>query len=1170
MICLPAVLKAQSNQTVNAGSQTAVVNFPVTTCTYNWVNSNQAIGLTATGTGDIAAFTATNTTGSPITATITATPVGPTPEPPLLYIPNFNANTVSVINATTYALITTVPVGTNPYGVMVSHDYNRVYVANQGSNDVSVIYMPTNRVLATIPGLSTPGAIAISSNNQIVYVANSSSNTVSVINALNNTIVNTITVGQNPVGLSLNFNGDKLYVANGDGTISVINTTTLGVTITPSIVSNPSFTLLSPDNSKLYVVEPASNQIDIISTTNNTLTGHIQVGSVPKGIAISPDGSRLYVSNSADNNIAVINTTTNSIITTINTGGTTPTGLSISDDGSLLYVTNSGNNNVSVINTTTLGVTQTINVGARPFSVGNFYLSRADCGAPITFSIIVNAANPVIITNGTPSAVATTFGTASAPATFTAGASNATGNLVVNAPAGFEVSLDNIIYFNVVTMNGPGSITPRTVYVRLKSTTLVGTYSGNIALTSPGVTTVNVIMPLSTVTAVGPIITVIGTPSSVSTTYGTPSSPTSFMVSGANMAAGIQVTPPAGFEVSIDGINFAGTVTINGTGTIPPTKIYIRLKQTTSVGTYSGNIVLSTTGAADVNVVMPASTVSQAQLIVNVQGTKVYGDTFSDFVATTSNFDFSLLNTGLKNGETVNTLDISLTGGNAATDPVGVYKNSIHTSNITGANGFLPGNYNVTYQTGPLTVTPAPLTITANNVSKTFGNTLTGGSGSTAFTITGLQNSETVSSLTMAYGNGAAANAAPGVYNGSIMPSGAVGGNGFLASNYTINYVPGNITINAAGPSITASGTLQPLTTVYGTPSSSTSFTVSGSNLTAGILVTPPPGGGFEVSTDNLTFSSTVTVGSAGTVTSLPVYIRLKQTTFVGSYFGNISLKSPGAADVNIVMPASNVTPAPLLITANAIVKTYGNILTGGAGSTAFTISGLQNSETVSSITLTYGTGAAAIANTGIYSASVIPSAAAGGTFTAGNYSITYQPGNITVTPAPLTATADSESKIYGDINPTLTITYTGFVNNDGVAQLTTQPTATTTATQASPAGQYPITVSGGIASNYTFSYVNGILTVNPVPSAIVNIPNTFTPNGDGVNDTWNINNLNTYPKITVEILNRYGTRVYFSNNYPVPWDGKYNGANVPQGTYYYIITGVSNKPLTGYVAVIR
>jgi gliding motility-associated-like protein len=1060
MMSIPIVLKAQTNQTVNAGSQTAVVNFPVTTCLYNWVNNNPAIGLAASGIGDIAAFTAINNTGSTINATITATPTGPSPQPPLLYIPNFDAGTVSVINATTNALITTITVGANPYNVMVSHDYNRIYVANQGSNNVSVIYMPTNRVLATIPGFSSVGAMAVSPDNLLTYVLNTASNTVSVISNITYTVVSTIPVGVHPIGLALSTNGSKLYVTNNNGTISIINTADLSVTTTGPIVSNLTYIVLSPDinSSKLYVADLVFNKIDVISTATNTVMNSIPISSRPNVIAVSPDGSRLYVASSASNNVSVINTATNTIMTNIFVGSA-PTGLSVSEDGSLLYVTNSGSNTVSVINTALLSVATTFNVGAKPFAVGNFYLTRADCSTPITFNITVNS-------------------------------------------------------------NGP---------------------------------------------AVPAVITTIGTPSAVSTIYGTPSSSSSFMVSGTNMTAGILVTSPAGFEVSTNDVNFSNTVTIPGSGAIASTRVYIRLKGTTAAGTHLGNIVLSSPGATDVPVTMPNSTVSQLAVNINIYANINYGDVLNDMTLIPSNFDFSTINASLKNGETANAIDVTLTGGNTGRDPVGVYNNVIHSSNLRGNNGFLLSNYTINYNSGPITIARAPLIITASNVNKPAGNTLTGGAGSTAFTVTGLQNGETINSVTITYGNGSAANAPAGPYNGSVVPSAALGGNGYLASNYAITYIAGNIVVAAAVPAITTSGTLQPLTTVYGTPSSPTSFTVSGSNLTAGIFVTPPAG--FEVSADNVTFSNAITVGSAGTVTTIPVYIRLKQTTFVGSYQGNIALTSAGATAASQIVPTSTVTPAPLLLTANDITKIYGNILTAGTGSTAFVAMGLKNAETVGSITVAYGTGAAAGANAGTYAGSVIPSVVTGGTFTAGNYTVTYQAGNITVTPAPLTVTADNKSKIYGDANPILSITYAGFVNGDSAAQLTTQPIITTTATQTSVVGQYPITISDATSTNYTITYINAVLTVVP---AGITIPNAFTPNGDGINDTWNIINLNSYPKVTVEIMNRYGNRVYFSIGYSAAWDGNHNNVPVPFGVYYYIIKGVSNAPLSGYITVLR
>lgn len=84
-------------------------------------------------------------------------------------------------------------------------------------------------------------------------------------------------------------------------------------------------------------------------------------------------------------------------------------------------------------------------------------------------------------------------------------------------------------------------------------------------------------------------------------------------------------------------------------------------------------------------------------------------------------------------------------------------------------------------------------------------------------------------------------------------------------------------------------------------------------------------------------------------------------------------------------------------------------------------------------------------------------------------------------------------------------------------------------------------------------------------------IPNTFTPNSDGINDRWEIKYLNDYPNATVEIFNRYGTRIFYSNGYGVPWDGRSNGADMPVGTYYYIISPNSGrKPSSGYLTIIR
>jgi len=84
-------------------------------------------------------------------------------------------------------------------------------------------------------------------------------------------------------------------------------------------------------------------------------------------------------------------------------------------------------------------------------------------------------------------------------------------------------------------------------------------------------------------------------------------------------------------------------------------------------------------------------------------------------------------------------------------------------------------------------------------------------------------------------------------------------------------------------------------------------------------------------------------------------------------------------------------------------------------------------------------------------------------------------------------------------------------------------------------------------------------------------VPNAFSPNGDGINDNWVIEYLESYPGATVEVFNRYGQMVYRSVGYNRPWDGIYNGAPLPIATYYWIINPKNGRQqMNGAVTIIR
>ncbi len=94
---------------------------------------------------------------------------------------------------------------------------------------------------------------------------------------------------------------------------------------------------------------------------------------------------------------------------------------------------------------------------------------------------------------------------------------------------------------------------------------------------------------------------------------------------------------------------------------------------------------------------------------------------------------------------------------------------------------------------------------------------------------------------------------------------------------------------------------------------------------------------------------------------------------------------------------------------------------------------------------------------------------------------------------------------------------------------------------------------------------------VTVVPDIV--IPSGFTPNGDGWNDGWVIDNIDLFPECEVEIYNRWGEMLFRSVGYKQPWDGRYSGGFVPVGTYYYVVelnSAEFPEPFTGPLTVIR
>ncbi len=405
----PIVLSAIGNQIVCDGQ---MINIPVTitgntdglqvgirssslplNITLNGSGSERALSFNTTVGqvgSTIVSVTLTNNSGGSSTQTFLLEVGNRVAGGDILYVPNANANTVSVVNTVDNSLVTTISVGKFPFGVSVSPDGSRVYITNQNDNTVSVINTVNNTVVATVPVERQPQGIVVSPDGSRVYVANLLSGFISVIDALNNIVVSTIPTQFPARGVSISPDGSRVYATNeAGGAVSVINTDDNTVISSITVGTSPIGITVSPNGNRVYVANRSSNTVSVISTVDNTVVTTVPVGSLPFGVSVSPDGSKVYVANESGRTISVINTIDNTLSATISVG--IPYGVSVSADGKRVYSANGGTNTISVINSGTNTIDNTITGFNSPFSFGNFVKTAyTSCFAEPTLSAIDN------------------------------------------------------------------------------------------------------------------------------------------------------------------------------------------------------------------------------------------------------------------------------------------------------------------------------------------------------------------------------------------------------------------------------------------------------------------------------------------------------------------------------------------------------------------------------------------------------------------------------------------------------------------------------------------------------------------------------------------------------------------------------------------------------------
>jgi gliding motility-associated-like protein len=344
-----------------------------------------------------------------------------------------------------------------------------------------------------------------------------------------------------------------------------------------------------------------------------------------------------------------------------------------------------------------------------------------------------------------------------------------------------------------------------------------------------------------------------------------------------------------------------------------------------------------------------------------------------------------------------------------------------------------------------LTIHKAALAVTARDTTKVYdGITWSGGHGVTYSGFVNSEDSAAVLTGTLSYSG--SSQSAKEVNTYIVTPE------GLAAANYTITYNDGTLTISKAALTVTAKDATK---------------TYDGIAYSNGNGVTYS---GFVNSED-----------SAAALTGSLVYSGSSQ----GAKEVNTYVITPGGLTAtNYAITYTNGTltigKAALTITANNAAKTYNGIpYSNGNG---VTYSGFVNGED----SATALTGILAYSGTSQGAKEVNTYAITPGGLAAVNYEITYTNGTLTISKALLTIKANDAMRCYGTANPAFTVTYSGWVNNETTAVLSTLPTAGTIATPSSAAGNYNIVPAGATADNYTFTYLNGNLTVQALPVSML------------------------------------------------------------------------------------
>lgn len=398
------------------------------------------------------------------------------------------------------------------------------------------------------------------------------------------------------------------------------------------------------------------------------------------------------------------------------------------------------------------------------------------------------------------------------------------------------------------------------------------------------------------------------------------------------------------------------------------------------------------------------------------------------------NPEFKFLLEGLRNNDTHNCISSqpSFTCTASLTSQCGEYE-------ITASNAHAH-NYEISYESGILTITQAPLTLVASDIAREYGEV----NPVFKYSAIGLKGEDSLEAsleLQPRLTTTATENSSVGEYPIFISEG--------SAKNYKLAYRAGVLTINKAPLTVVAENVER----MYG--DSNPAFTRSYF--------------GFKLNdTESSAFSSLPKLSCAAT-----------KTSDAGTY--PITVTGGTSRNYDIVAYENGtltVTKAPLVLSVNDKSRLYYE----DNPTFDFSLTGLRNGDVLSCLSVIPKYECQANKSSVVGNYTVVPFGAE-----SKNYSIEYRNGTLSILPRQLQASVGNYSKVYGTDNPQFEVVYNGFVNNENKSVLTNQVVANCSAERNSDVGTYPIILTDGAAINYVISkYNNGELSIEKADQTLI------------------------------------------------------------------------------------